>query len=827
MDSVSQFLAGPTFDAHFGSTSQRQSVSQTVVGNRASTLEAGNDVQVRGAQFHSGRDINVTGRDIVLDVARGEQSYDSQQSQGKGGIVGGTSGGFKVGIGGSRGVAGEEGSQGTSSGAVLNAERDVNLNARNDLNLIGTQVQAGRDIDLKAGNDLNIGAAQNASDSESSRRSGGGEIGFTFGSEGVGVYVSVNVGKGDLEREGQRQQEAYLYAGDRLNFTSGRDTAISGAQLSGDEVTGRVGRDLTVTSLPDTGKVKGREFDVSATATFGPGAGFSASVGYGQTKGSTEWVENQTRIVARDRLDIRTEEHTQLDGAVLASNTGNLKLDTGTLGFSDIAGHDKEHSYYLNVGGSYGKNGAKNTQQDKSQEGKGEKGKTGWSVEGYEYEKDRQQIVRATVGEGEIVVRGDAQTGQDSTEGLNRDVSKAYEITRDDEERTDLYVTKSSVEAVASPIKTYERWAKAAENYGDSSEEALSGLAKAFIAAGAVADGKGLSDVQRAVVKHEVLRVLGNRNPEKRQDAAKHFVDQIPGQATEAQRQAVVDYVANMAAHDPEGAYSFVYRLNLAAQGNPGQSNYAAVAGVAILGVLAVYLSAAASNPVSMNNTEQLANSIMESATQAGVTAKDRVVVSTQIWWLVAGTAVGFPIHQLDPKYGVLVNPGADLPGLENASSGGYNAGGSVVTVPHTGGQQLDTPQGGTSYKNPEHQLSPGSMYSESDGRDTAQGLVGTDFENYLHDVLGGQPSFSIKGREFDGKYGEGDSIWYEAKSGRYWEDQVRLGSKGLEKFKSDVGAHARIAKDNGASFEVHSNTTIPEHVKVWLTSKGIPFREH
>lgn len=55
----------------------------------------------------------------------------------------------------------------------------------------------------------------------------------------------------------------------------------------------------------------------------------------------------------------------------------------------------------------------------------------------------------------------------------------------------------------------------------------------------------------------------------------------------------------------------------------------------------------------------------------------------------------------------------------------------------------------------------------------------------------------------------------------------MQLGSKGLETFKSDVGAHARIAKDNDASFEVHSNTTIPEHFKVWLTSKGIPFREH
>ena len=473
VDSVSQFLAGPTFDAHLGSTSQSQSVSQTVVGTRASTLGAGNDinlqaangVQVRGAQFQAGRDINVSGRDIVLDVARGEQSYDSQQSQGKGGFVGGTSGGFKVGIGGSRGVAGEEGSQGTASAAFLDAQRDVNLTASIDLSLIGTQVQAGRDIDLKAGNDLSIRAAENASASESSRRSGGGEVGLTFGSEGVGVYVSVNVGKGNLEREGQRRQEAYLYAADQLNFTSGRDTVISGSQLYANDITGRVGRDLTVASLADTGEVKGREFDVSATATFGPGAGFSGSVGYGETTGSTDWVENQTRIVARDRLDVHAEEHTQIDGALIASETGNLKLDTDTLGFSDIAGHDKERSYYLNVGGSYDKTGSGQSQQDKSQEGKGDKGKTGWSVGGYEYERDRQQIVRATVGEGEIIVRQDAETGNESTAGLNRDVNSAYEITRDDEERTDLYVSKSSVEAVSDPAATAGQWAHALMTY--------------------------------------------------------------------------------------------------------------------------------------------------------------------------------------------------------------------------------------------------------------------------------------------------------------------------------------------------------------------------
>lgn len=76
------------------------------------------------------------------------------------------------------------------------------------------------------------------------------------------------------------------------------------------------------------------------------------------------------RRLAKHRLDIRTENHTQLDGAVIASDSDNLKLDTGTLGYSDIAGKDKEHGYYLNVGGSVGLAGGGAT-QDPSQAGKG------------------------------------------------------------------------------------------------------------------------------------------------------------------------------------------------------------------------------------------------------------------------------------------------------------------------------------------------------------------------------------------------------------------------------------------------------------------------
>ncbi|MCU7240303.1 hemagglutinin repeat-containing protein, partial [Pseudomonas peradeniyensis] len=481
VDAIGQFFSGPTGDGKIGTSKQTSSQQSVEQSNRSSTLEAGNDVKmqagndvnIKGSKVQAGRDIDIKGRDINIDVAKGSSSQESNQSQSWGGVHGGTSGGFKVGIGGSHGTASADSQQGTSTPSQLEAGGNIKLDASNDLNIVGSQVKAGRDVELNAGNELNIVAAKNDSQQEQNRQSGGGEVGLTFGSEGVGVYASVNMGKGDLERETQRHQQAYVYAGDQLKFTSGKDTNIKGAQVRGDEVIGRVGGDLNVASAIDTGKVKGKEFDINATVTVGPGAGVSGSVGYGKTTGKTEWVEDQTRITGRDKVDIRTENHTQLDGALIAADNGNLKLDTGTLGFSDITGKDKEHGYYLNVGGSW-KKGAASSGQDPSNgkitesAGNGEKGpksQTSWSVSGWEYEKDREQTVRATVGAGDITVRKDAETGQDSTVGLNRDLDKAYEITRDKESRTDLYVTDSSLHDALNPKETLQKWSDGLLDY--------------------------------------------------------------------------------------------------------------------------------------------------------------------------------------------------------------------------------------------------------------------------------------------------------------------------------------------------------------------------
>ncbi|MGP6421418.1 hemagglutinin repeat-containing protein [Pseudomonas putida] len=464
VDTLDQFFSGPKFDGHIGGSSVSSSQTQTSVTQRPSTLSAGNDisldagnnVNVSGSQFNAGRDINVKGKDITLDVAHGSESSDEHSTQSKGGVKGGTTGGFKLGVGVSNAGTVGKSTQGTSTATQLNAGGSINLDAENDLTLIGTRATADRDISLKAGNDLNILSAQNAYESSHDRRSWGAEGGIIAGQDGFGIYGSANVGIGDLNREGVKQQEAYLYAGNKLGFESGRDTNIAGATLRGDEVIGDVGRNLTVTSVPNTGKVEGKEFDASLTVAVSFGATVSGSLGYGETNGKTNWVDNQTVISGKSKVDIRTEKHTQLDGSVISADNGNLKLDTDTLGYRNITGKDNEHGYYLNVSGSYGGGGG--AQADKPNKGMEGESKNSWAVEGYKYDKDRQQTLNATVGEGQIVVRNDKVTGQDSTAGLNRDVNKAYEITKDEEHRTTLYASSSSIDAVSHPLETLDRW---------------------------------------------------------------------------------------------------------------------------------------------------------------------------------------------------------------------------------------------------------------------------------------------------------------------------------------------------------------------------------
>ena len=114
------------------------------------------------------------------------------------------------------------------------------------------------------------------------------------------------------------------------------------------------------------------------------------------------------------------------------------------------------------------------------------------------------------------------------------------------------------------------------------------------------------------------------------------------------------------------------------------------------------------------------------------------------------------------------------------------------------------------------------SKIDEGVGNRKVQELIGHDFEDYLTQNIGGEGSFSKGGRDFDGGIG---NRWWEAKSGGYW-DLIMNNPKKMELFKSSMGDRLRIAKNNGATYELITNSPIPEEVKAWLTKKGIPYKE-
>jgi len=400
------------------------------------------------------------------------------------------------------------------NGANQQAARNIDLIASQDLLLRGTQAHAEGDIHLKAGNDLNILAAQNQSREQTNRHSGGGEVGVALGGEdGISLYASVDYGKGQLNRQAAKQQNADIRADGNLQLQSGQDTHIQGAYLEGQNVDVKTGRNLHIASTPDSGKVQGKELDVSVTVSIGYGGkvGVSGSAGFGKAIGKTDWIDQQTALIAKDRLNIHTENHSQIDAAIINSESGNLTLDTNTLGYSHHQGIEREHGWYLNAGGSYsfsaGTDNPAKAVPDKSQNDKS--GNNSWNLSGHDYQKDRQQNVLATIGDGQIIVRNDLITGENSLIGINRDPNNTYQITRDYSRNTQLYLSSTSIEDISDPLATWERWKQNIHDYPENTLKTLENASDLIGEIGARAEKTWQAiQAQRVTLKDvpEVLR---------------------------------------------------------------------------------------------------------------------------------------------------------------------------------------------------------------------------------------------------------------------------------------------------------------------------------
>ena len=313
--------------------------------------------------------------------------------------------------------------QNTSRGSSLMAGNNLSIIAtETDINVEGSQLQAGGSALLNAARDVNLFSAENASTLSGKNESHGSSFGvginFGQGANGLTVSASANAGKGHEKGNSLTHNETTLSAGERVTIVSGRDTTLTGAQVSGHQVTMDVGRNLTLSSEQDSDNYdsKQRSGSVGASGSMGGGSG---SLNLSQSKMHSTWasVKAQTGIFAGEGgFDVKVGGHTQLNGSVLASTAAAElnRLDTGTLGFRDIKNYAEysveQQSEGVSTSGSVAGQFLGNAASG--------------LLMGANGSGSDSSLTRAAVSEGSIVIRDSANQQQDVT-GLSRDAAHA------------------------------------------------------------------------------------------------------------------------------------------------------------------------------------------------------------------------------------------------------------------------------------------------------------------------------------------------------------------------------------------------------------------
>ena len=320
--------------------------------------------------------------------------------------------------------------QTVAKGSALTAGNNLSIQATGsgvkgvdgDLTIQGSQIKAGNNVLLQANRDVNLVSAENTSKLEGKNTSSGSSVGVGIGvgpgGPGLSLSASVNQGKGSEKGNGTTHTETTVDAGKQLTIISGRDTTLTGAQAGGETVKVDAGRHLTLTSEQDSDRYDSKQQNASAGGSIGTGSA-SASVSHSRDKMHSNYdsVQEQTGIFAgRGGFDVTTGQHTQLNGAVIASTAtaDKNRLDTGTLGFSDIenrADFKTEHqSTGLSTGGSVAGNILGNMANN--------------LLVGANHEGHADSTTQSAVSAGNITIR-DTQSQKQDVADLNRDAAHA------------------------------------------------------------------------------------------------------------------------------------------------------------------------------------------------------------------------------------------------------------------------------------------------------------------------------------------------------------------------------------------------------------------
>jgi len=322
----------------------------------------------------------------------------------------------------------------------INTLCDLIINAGN-AQITGSHINAGKQIEINAQN-IDIHASRDTYEKKYGQKHT--HLNTTYALHG-GYGITASADKTDTKAKTATYNNSTLTASG-IKTTSAQNTTLTGAVLKADDIEMTIGNDLKIASLQDTHKSK--TFSLGASAGFSTGSNYqnhkvnpnkTAGINLSESDTDSKWVNSQTRIIGAGKVRIKVQNDTNLKGAAINSQTGDLILNTNTFQYSDLKDKDKTTS----ISAAF--------------DIIAEKGKT-ISGQSIKPEKnfnisfgltDNRQRNKATVGKGNIIIKDNTNQKIDD---LNRITSNATVRTKNS--GFSLRVDNDMLGVVLNPVKT-------------------------------------------------------------------------------------------------------------------------------------------------------------------------------------------------------------------------------------------------------------------------------------------------------------------------------------------------------------------------------------
>ena len=324
----------------------------------------------------------------------------------------------------------------------MNENSSITYNNVNNITYQGTQAQGGTFIYNNVKNIRKEAVELHNSSSSRSSNFGintGATIGYGYGTQITGNGGSVSANRSNLNTTETIYQNGNFQNVNEVHNNTGTMT-LSGFNQEGGKVTGNIGK-LVVESRQNTSTTTGRSSGASVGISAN-GVPSSLNVNGSRTSGSRAFVDNQSSFIVGEgsNLHVGTVENT---GAIIGKQSENgttFKVDKYV--GHDIQNYDTMTTTGISVGTSLGKSPRVTN--------------IGFNQD----DRDKQGVTRNTVV-------GNVEIGEASGSPINRDVTKANEVTKDEHHSTNVNVESQTIEYATNPGKLKEDLNKAKDEIKD------------------------------------------------------------------------------------------------------------------------------------------------------------------------------------------------------------------------------------------------------------------------------------------------------------------------------------------------------------------------